>query len=233
MPVATLSFVATHIMEPGDLMNIPMPKNEARRIKVLWQYDILDTVPEEVFDELASLAGLICGAPIALITLVDENRQWFKAKVGVDINETGRDISLCTHAIMQTDLFVIPDTTLDERFKDNPLVIENPKIRFYAGAPLVTPDGHALGTLCVLDKVPRNLNENQLQALRVLARHVMIQLELRRHAKELVTAREDCSKTKADLAKAKVEIAKMRKQKTVKSPPVKKKKAVNQSRKRR
>jgi GAF domain-containing protein len=205
-------------MERINAMNIPVPKNEAKRIQVLWQYDILDTVPEEVFDELANLAGLICGAPIALITLVDENRQWFKAKVGVTLNETQRDISLCTHAIMQTDLFVIPDTTLDARFKNNPLVTEGPKIRFYAGAPLVTPDGHALGTLCVVDKVPRNLNENQLQALRVLARHVMIQLELRRHAKELVAVREDCTQTKADLAKAKLEIARLKKGKT----PVKK-----------
>ena len=129
-------------------MEYPVPNNEAKRIKVLWQYEILDTVPEEVFDDLANLAGLICGAPIALITLVDENRQWFKAKVGVDVNETGRSISLCAHAIMQNDLFIIPDATLDDRFKNNPLVTENPKIRFYAGAPLVTPDGHALGTLC-------------------------------------------------------------------------------------
>ncbi len=214
-------------------MNIPVPKNEAKRISVLWQYDILDTVPEEVFDELAHLAGLICGAPIALITMVDENRQWFKAKVGVDLNETDRDISMCTHTIMQPDLFVIPDTTKDDRFKNNPLVIQAPKIRFYAGAPLVTPDGHALGTLCVLDKVPRDLNDNQLQALRVLARHVMIQLEVRRHAKELATVREDCTQTKADLAKARLEIAKLRQQKKSKPAAVKKKKPVKQGRKRR
>lgn len=190
----------------------PVPKNEAKRIKVLWEYEILDTVPEEVFDELASLAGLICGAPISLISLVDENRQWFKSRVGIDLEETGRDVSLCAHAIMQEDLFIIPDAALDERFKDFPLVTEYPKIRFYAGAPLVTPDGHALGTLCVLDKVPRQLDENQKQALRVLARHVMIQLELRRHSKELAGARSDCEHAKADLAEAKVEIAKLRKQ---------------------
>lgn len=212
-------------------MNIPVPKNEAKRISVLWQYDILDTVPEEVFDELANLAGLICGAPIALITMVDENRQWFKAKVGVDLEETSRDISMCTHAIMQSDLFVIPDTTKDDRFKNNPLVTEGPKIRFYAGAPLVTPDGHALGTLCVVDKVPRELNDNQLQALRVLARHVMIQLELRRHAKELTNAREDCTETKAELAKARLEIARLKKQKATKSPVKKKMPSVKKARK--
>jgi GAF domain-containing protein len=177
-------------------MSAPIPKNEARRIAVLWQYDVLDTVPEEVFDELADLAALICGAPVALISLVDENRQWFKAKVGVTISETGRDISLCAHAILQKDLFIVPDATLDERFKNNPLVTASPKIRFYAGAPLISPGGHALGTLCVLDKVPRELTEDQKSALRILARHVMAQLELRRHALELAGARAEIARLK-------------------------------------
>lgn len=192
-------------------------KNEAQRIKVLWQYEVLDTVPEEVFDDLTKLAAYICGAPIALITLVDENRQWFKSKVGVNVSETGRNISLCAHAIQQNDLFIIPDATLDDRFKDNPLVTSSPKIRFYAGVPLVTPDGHALGTLCVIDQVPRNLTEDQKKALCVLARHVMTQLELRRHSRELSEARADCEKTRADLAKAQVEITRLRR----KSKPVK------------
>lgn len=190
----------------------PVPKKEAQRIKVLWQYEILDTVPEEVFDDLTELAARICEAPIALITLVDENRQWFKSKVGVTINETSRDISFCGHAIEQSDLFIVPDATLDERFAHNPLVTSDPKIRFYAGAPLITPDGHALGTLCVIDKVPRELRPDQKQALRVLARHVMTQLELRRHARELARAHEAREHVQSELKKAHAELAKVRRE---------------------
>jgi GAF domain-containing protein len=214
-------------------MSASIPINEARRIKVLWQYDVLDTVPEEVFDELTELASHICGAPIALITLVDENRQWFKAKVGVSLNETGRDISLCAHAILQKDLFIVSDATLDERFKNNPLVTASPKIRFYAGAPLVTPDGYALGTLCVLDLVPRELTADQKSALRLLARHVMTQLELRRQAHELGKTRDDYKKIKADLVAAQAEIARLRKKDKPPATPVKARKSVTKSRTKR
>ncbi len=186
--------------------------NEARRLKVLWQYDVLDTVPEEVFDDLTELAARICEAPIALISLIDEDRQWFKAKVGVTVNETSRDISFCSHAIKQHDLFIIPDATQDERFANNPLVISDPKIRFYAGAPLITPDGYALGSLCVIDQVPRELRAEQKQALRVLARHVMTQLELRRHAKELNAAHEAKDATRDELARVKAENAKLKRE---------------------
>src|SRR6266498_5932847 len=149
-------------------MRAPIPKNEAKRLKILWQYDVLDTVPEEIFDDLTDLAAHICESPIALISLIDEDRQWFKSAVGVTIRETSRDISFCARAILNNDLLIVPDATQDERFRNNPLVTSDPKIRFYAGAPLITPDGHALGTLCVLDKVPRELRPEQQQALRIL-----------------------------------------------------------------
>src|SRR5207253_1087276 len=185
-------------------------QNEKQRLKVLWQYDILDSVPEEVFDDLTELAARICEAPIAMITLVDEDRQWFKSKLGVTVNETSRDISFCAHAICQPELFIVPDATLDERFAQNPLVTSDPQIRFYAGAPLVTPDGHTLGTLCVIDKVPRELRLEQKQALRVLARHVMTQLELRRRSGALTRANKERDKIKTDLDKAQSELAKLR-----------------------
>lgn len=190
-------------------MNAHTNSREKRRLKVLWQYDVLDTVPEEVFDDLTELAARICEAPIALISLVDENRQWFKSKVGLSTSETSRDLSFCAHAIKQDDLFIIPDATQDKRFAKNPLVTSDPQIRFYAGAPLISPDGHALGTLCVIDKVPRQLRPEQQQALRVLARHVMTQLELRRHSKELAVANEERQNAAAELAVAQREILRL------------------------
>src|ERR1044071_2111856 len=187
-------------------MSAATPKNEAKRLKVLWQYDVLDTVPEELFDDLTDLAAHICEAPIALISLVDEDRQWFKSKIGVTVSETARDISFCAHAITQQGLFIVPDATQDERFKNNPLVTGPQKIRFYAGAPLVTPDGHALGSLCVMDNQPRTLDADQQEALRVLAHHVVSQLELRRHARELAAVRKSSGQQRAELARANAEI---------------------------
>lgn len=193
-------------------MSVPVPSNEKKRLHVLWQYDVLDTVPEEVFDDLTDLAAHICETPIALISLVDEDRQWFKSKIGMTISETSRDISFCAHAITSDGLLIVPDASRDARFKDNPLVAGGQKIRFYAGAPLITPDGHALGTLCVLDRKPRTLRSEQQQALRVLAHHVMTQLELRRHARELAQAQANGHQIKAELARARAEITRLRRE---------------------
>jgi GAF domain-containing protein len=187
-------------------------KNEKQRLEVLWHYDVLDTVPEEVFDEMTDLAATICEAPIALISLVDEDRQWFKAKKGMSVSETARDISFCAHTILGDELFIVSDATKDNRFKNNPLVTKNPKIRFYAGAPLVTPNGHALGSLCVMDKEPRKLRTDQQKALRVLARHVVTQLELRRQARELTEVHASRAQIESELARARAEIDWLRKE---------------------
>jgi GAF domain-containing protein len=160
--------------------------DEIRRIAALRQYAVLDTPAEKTLDDITTLAGQICDAPIALISLVDENRQWFKARFGLEITETPRDISFCGHAVHQRDLFIVPDALDDERFAQNPMVRGELGIRFYAGAPLVNEEGIVLGTLCVFDHVPRTLTEQQQQALRVLARHVMTHLELRRHTLESI-----------------------------------------------
>jgi GAF domain-containing protein len=187
-------------------MSAPISGNEAKRLKVLWQYDVLDTVPEELFDDLTELAASICEAPIALISLVDENRQWFKSKIGITLNETSRDVSFCAHAIKQNDLFIVPDATKDSRFAKNPLVTSKPKIRFYAGAPLITADGYALGTLCVIDQVPRELRADQKRALTILARHVVSQLELRRRSGHSPAARQNDSQAQSEIKRLRAQL---------------------------
>ena len=161
-------------------MRAALPANEGTRLEALRDLEILDTPPEEAYDDLALIASEICGTPISMISLVDSDRQWFKARVGMAAPETSRDLAFCAHAILQRGLFVVADASEDPRFSDNPLVTTDPKIRFYAGAPLRTTDGHALGTLCVMDRAPRQLTEKQEEALRALSRQVEAQLELRR-----------------------------------------------------
>jgi GAF domain-containing protein len=158
-----------------------MSGNDAARVGALQKYAILDSEPEQAFDDLTLLASYVCKTPIALISLIDENRQWFKSKVGVSATETSRDIAFCSTAIQQPGLFVVPDALQDERFRSNPLVISDPNIRFYAGAPLINEDGYALGTLCVIDRAPRQLAADQEVALKALSRLVLMQMEFRRN----------------------------------------------------
>ncbi|BCM93301.1 virulence sensor protein BvgS [Abditibacteriota bacterium] len=167
-------------------MKAHLPKNEEQRLAALHEYGVLDTLPEQGFDDLTLLASHICGTPLSFVSLIDRDRQWFKSKRGLEIIETSRDVSFCAHAVLEpNELLIVSDARYDQRFADNPVVTGEPHVRFYAGAPLVTPSGEAVGTLCVVDHFPRELNEEQKQALRALARQTMAQLELRRQAVEL------------------------------------------------
>jgi len=160
--------------------------SEAERLATLQRYGVLDTGSDSELDDLVALAAAVCGTPIAVVSLVDSERQWFKSRVGLDLSQTPRAMAFCDHAIRRPgELMIVADTHADPRFADNPLVTEPPHIRFYAGAPLVTPDGHALGTLSVLDREPRELSAAQRRALVTLSHQVMSQLELRRQASEL------------------------------------------------
>src|SRR5436305_11559201 len=161
-----------------------LPPDEEQRLAALRELDLLDSDPEAEFDELVRRAADATGTPTAVITLVDEARQWFKARVNLELEATDRDLSFCAHAILSPDdLTVVPDTREDDRFADNLLVTEDPNIRFYAGAPIFTPDGFPVGTLCVIDTAPRGLTDEQAEALRDLAREVSKQIERRRLAR--------------------------------------------------
>lgn len=165
-----------------------MAIDEPARLAALGRYRILDTEPEQRFDDLTMLASQICDTPMSLITLIDSDRQWFKSRIGLDVAETSRSVAFCEHTIQRPEIMQVPDAAADVRFRDNPFVTGDTHIRFYAGAPLVTPDGHALGTLCVMDVKPRHLTEGQLRALAALRRQVEGQLELRRNLDDLVEA---------------------------------------------
>jgi PAS domain S-box-containing protein len=173
-----------------DTAVAPLPSNEKERLQALLSYHILDTDPEQAFDDITLLASHICNTPIALISLIDENRQWFKSSIGITGRETSRDIAFCAHGILQPDVFVVKDARTDGRFASNPLVTGGPKIRFYGGSPLITADGHALGMLCVNDHVPRELSRDQMEALRALSRQVVALLEFRRQTRELAEIEE-------------------------------------------
>ena len=187
-------------------MKAPLPENEAHRLAILRDYNVLDSLPEQIFDDLTLLAAQICQTPIALITLVDEDRQWFKSKIGLSATETSRDVAFCAHAILNVgEVMEVRDAQLDPRFADNPLVTADPHIRFYAGAPLVTPDGLALGALCAMDRVPRELSHEQKAALSALSRTVVAQLELRRAAQRREMEQQSHTSGKTDNKKWKLE----------------------------
>ena len=158
----------------------PTPPDEAERLAALRDYRILDTPPEQVFDDLTWLASFICQTPMALVTLIDHHRQWFKSRVGIDSTESPRSESICAHAVMKPDrILEVPDAAKDRRFAGMPAVAGGPCVRFYAGAPLVGAKGHAVGTICVMDREPRTLSDDQRRALRILAGQAAQQLELR------------------------------------------------------
>ena len=165
-------------------MKLPSPlalvSDEQERLEALRSYNIIDTDPEPVFNDLAQLAAYVCGTPMAVVSLLDDERQWLKARVGIDLREVPREQTFCQYALRANDVFEIPDTLADSRYASNPMVTGAPHIRFYVGTPLLTPEGYSLGTLCAFDTVPRSLSTDQREALRLLARQVMAHLELRR-----------------------------------------------------
>lgn len=188
-------------------MTAPLPPNEPERLAALREAGLLDTPPEQVFDDIVQLASEICSTPISLVSLVDEHRQWFKAKVGLAATETSRDVSFCAHAILQPkDLFIVPDAQRDPRFRQNQLVVGDPGISFYAGMPLVTATGHSLGTLCVIDRRPRELTPAQMDSLRRLARQLGTHLELRRLSQRLVGAEEQMQSWAGDVARTNLQL---------------------------
>jgi K+-sensing histidine kinase KdpD len=168
----------------------PIPSNEKERLQELRRYEILDTDAEKDLEEIVQLASAICQTPISLVSLIDENRQWFKARLGLDVPETNRDVAFCSHVLLEKDVMVVENALEDIRFADNPLVTSDPNIRFYAGAPLVTQDGFKLGTLCIIDNKPRKLTEQQKFALKTLSKQVIKHFELSLQNKKLAQLNE-------------------------------------------
>lgn len=166
-------------------MSAPVSEQEEKRLAALARYRVLDTQAEQTYDDIVKAASFVCGTPIALVSLIDERRQWFKARVGLETSETPREQAFCAHTVAQMSTMVVEDATRDSRFAANPLVTGEPKIRFYAGAPLITPDGYGLGSLCVIDRQARQLDSKQIEILEALARVVVNSLELRLISREL------------------------------------------------
>jgi GAF domain-containing protein len=169
-------------------MKAPLPHDEADRLRALAEYMILDTESEAVFDDLVAIAAAVCEVPISLISIIDPDRQWFKAKLGLTVSETSRDDAFCAHTILGDSTMVVPDALKDERFERNPLVLGDPHIRFYAGSPLLTPDGYKLGSFCVIDRRPRELTTEQIMILDRLAGQASALLQWRRTMAHLATA---------------------------------------------
>jgi hemerythrin-like metal-binding protein len=188
------------------LRTAPLPDNEAERLQALRDFGILDTPPETAFDDVTALAAYLCKRPMALVSLVDADRQWFKSKRGLEVSETPRDVAFCAHAILNpAQVMVVPDAQRDDRFADNPLVTSAPHIRFYAGAPLVTADGLALGTLCVLDREPGEITPAEIDQLQTLARHTVAQLEQRRGDVALLRAELESARHQIKTLEAKLQ----------------------------
>jgi GAF domain-containing protein len=175
---------------PNARMKAPIPDNETQRLAALREYRILDTAAEQAYDDITALAAYLCRVPITMISLVDESRQWFKSKLGLNQRETPRDVAFCAHAILQTEPLIVRDALKDVRFADSALVTRSPHIRFYAGFPLSSPEGFALGTLCAIDRRPRQLSVEQKTAMQALSRQVMALLELRRVSARMAEALE-------------------------------------------
>lgn len=172
--------------------SVPFPENEAERLDFLNQCGILNTPSEEAFDDFTRLASYICDAPVSFMSLVDSNQLWFKSTFGAELEPAPREIAFCAHTILEDNLLLIEDASTDERFTDNPLVVSDPKIRFYAGMPLVVSGGYALGSLCVIDFKPRTLSLEQQEMLKILRRRVVKQLELKHHISALSRACDVC-----------------------------------------